>query len=106
MSFAYLPLYTGDYLRDTRACSMSEHGAFLMLLMNSWDTRQPIPLDEREAAGICNARSGDELEAMRRVLNRYFVRCDDGWYNKRLQSEIERAENISHSRSVAGRKGY
>lgn len=106
MSFAYLPLYTGDYLRDTRACSMSEHGAYMLLLIYCWDTREPVPLDEREAAGICNARSGDELEAMRRVLNRYFVRCDDGWYNQRLQREIERAESISHARSIAGQRGY
>jgi uncharacterized protein YdaU (DUF1376 family) len=106
MSFAYLPLYTGDYLRDTRACSMAEHGAYLLFLIHCWDTREPVPLDEREAAGICNARSGDELEAMRRVLARYFVKMDDGWYNKRMQTEIERAEAISRARSDAGRKGF
>lgn len=106
MSFAYLPLYTGDYLRDTRACSMAEHGAYLLLLIHCWDTREPVPLDEREAAGICNARSGDELEAMRRVLRRYFTRMDDGWYNRRMQLEIERSENISKARSEAGIRGY
>ena len=101
-----MPLYTGDYLRDTRGLSMSEHGAYLLLLTFSWDSKGPVPLDERECAGICNARSGDELEAVRRVLNRFFVRMDDGWYNPRMQKEVERAEAISRARSVAGRKGF
>jgi uncharacterized phage protein (TIGR02220 family) len=106
MSFAYLPLYTGDYLRDTRHLSMSEHGCYLMLLMFCWDQKGPLPLDERKILGICNARSGDEIEAMRRVISEFFVRMDDGFYNKRMQEEIERAENVSAARSQAGRRGY
>jgi uncharacterized phage protein (TIGR02220 family) len=106
MSFAYLPLYTGDYLRDTRHLSMSEHGCYLMLLMFCWDQKGPLPLDERKILGVCNARSGDEIEAMRRVISEFFVRMDDGFYNKRMQEEIERAENVSAARSQAGRRGY
>lgn len=106
MSFAYLPLYTGDYLRDTQHLSCSEHGIYLKLLMHCWDQKGPVPLDERKQAGICNARSGDEIEALRRVRLEFFVMMDDGWYNQRMQQEIERAENISGERSKAGRKGY
>lgn len=106
MSFAYLALYTGDYLRDTRHLSMSEHGCYLLLLMHCWDQRGPLPNDERKIAGICNARSGDEIEAMRRVLNEFFTLMEDGWYNARMQAEIERAQAISAARSHAGFKGY
>ena len=106
VSFAYLALYTGDYLRDTQHLSMSEHGALLKLLMFCWDQRGPAPLDERKLMGVCNARSTDEIEAMRRVLCEFFICMPDGHYNKRMQREIERAESISHARSDAGRKGY
>lgn len=106
MSFAYLPLFTGDYLRDTQHLSMSEHGAFLKLLMFCWDQKGPAPLDERKLCGIVNARSGDEVEALRRVLSEFFVRMEDGFYNKRMQREVERSEVLSRSRSDAGRKGY
>lgn len=106
MSFAYLPLYTGDYLRDTQHLSCSEHGIYLKFLMHYWDQKGPIPLDERKQQGVCNARSGDEIEAMRRVRNEFFVQMDDGWYNTRMQLEIERAENISKARSEAGTLGY
>jgi uncharacterized phage protein (TIGR02220 family) len=106
MSFAYLALYTGDYLRDTRHLSCSEHGIYLLLLMHCWDSRGPVPLDERKQCGICGARSGDEIEALRRVLNEFFVQMDDGWYNSRMQREVERSQAISAARSDAGFKGY
>lgn len=106
MSFAFMPLYSGDYLRDTRHLTPLRHGVYLLLLMHCWDSRGPVPLDEQEAAGISNCRSADEVEALRYVLARFFVRMEDGWYNKRIQSEIERAENISRARSQAGRLGY
>lgn len=106
MSFAYLRLYTGDYIRDTQHLSMSEHGAYLKLLIYCWDQKGPAPLDERRLLGICNARSGDEIEAMRRVLSEFFIRMDDGWYNRRMQIEIEKASNISTKRSRAGQQGY
>jgi uncharacterized protein YdaU (DUF1376 family) len=106
MSFAFMPVYTGDYLRDTRHLSMSEHGCYFLLLTFCWDARGPLPLDERKVSGICNARSNDEIEAMRRVLNEFFVRMDDGWYNRRMQREVERADALSRVRSESGRKGY
>ncbi len=106
MSFAYLPLYTGDYIRDTQHLSCSEHGIYLKMLIHCWDQKGPVPLDERRLMGIVNARSTDEIEAMRRVLLEYFVRMEDGWYNHRMQKEIERCENISSVRSDAGKRGY
>lgn len=106
MSFAYLPMFTGDYLRDTRHLTPLKHGIYLLLLFHCWDTRGPAPLDEQECSGIANCRSADEIEALRYVLARFFVRMEDGHYNKRMQTEIERSENISRARAEAGRKGY
>lgn len=106
MSFAYMPLFTGDYLRDTRHLTMAEHGAYLLCLAYCWDQKGPLPLDERRICAIVGARSVDEQESLRRVITEYFVRMDDGWYNRRMQEEIERSEVVSRARSEAGRKGY
>ena len=106
MSFAYLPLFTGDYLRDTRHLTPLKHGVFLLALMHCWDSKGPMPLDEQECAGICNCRSADEVDAMRYILGRFFTRMEDGHYNHRMQKEVERSEQISGARSEAGRKGY
>lgn len=105
MSWAFLALYTGDYLRDTRHLTPLRHGVYLLLLMHSWDQQGPLPLDEQECAGIANCRSADEIEALRYVLSKFFIRMDDGWYNERMQKEIDKAKAISDHRSAAGIKG-
>lgn len=102
MSFAFMPVYTGDYLRDTQHLSMSEHGAYFKMLMYCWDQQAPLPSDERRLMGICNARSTDEIEAMRRVISEFFVPMADGLYNKRMSEEIARAEQISSARRKGG----
>ena len=106
MSFAYLPLFTGDYLRDTQHLSLTEHGAYLKLLMHCWDQKGPAPLDDRKLYGICNARSKEEMSAVLHILEEFFVRMDDGWYNRRLQREVEKSEAISRARATAGRLGF
>jgi len=106
MSFAFMPIYTGDYLRDTRHLSPLKHGVYYLALMYCWDAKGPLPLDEQDIAGICNCRSSDELDALRYILERFFVRMEDGWYNSRMQKEIERAHAIGLQRQIAGAKGY
>ncbi len=105
MSFAFLPLYTGDYLRDTADLTLTEHGIYIRLLMYSWDSRGPVPADEARAARIVGASSDDERNSVKVVLKRYFVRHDDGWYNPRMDKEIAHANAISSVRSEAGRRG-
>jgi len=104
MSFAFMPVYTGDYLRDTRHLTPQKHGVYLLLLMHCWDQKGPLPLDEQECAGIANCRSADEIESLRYVLTRYFVEMGDGWYNKRMAEEVTRAEFISQKNREAGLK--
>jgi len=102
MSFAYMPFYTGDYLRDTRHLSPMKHGVYILALTHCWDSRGPMPLDEQECSGICNCRSADEVDALRYILDRYFVRMDDGHYNKRIAEEVARCERLSKTFSDAG----
>jgi uncharacterized protein YdaU (DUF1376 family) len=103
MSLHYLPFYTGDYLRHTRHLSLCEHGALFLLLTYAWDMEGPVPLDERKIFGICNARSGDEMEAARRVLNEFFIPMEDGWYNARVMEELEKAKTKYRQRVEAGK---
>jgi len=61
-----------------------------------------MPLDEQECGGICNCRSGDEVEALRYVLHKFFTRMDDGHYSKRMAEEVAKSEQISDSRRRGG----
>lgn len=105
MSFAFMPLYTGDYMRDTQHLSLLEHGAYLKLLMYCWDQKGPAPQDERRLMGICNARSKEEISAVYAILEEFFVLMDDGWYNKRIADEVRKAEAVSSRRAESGRAG-
>ena len=104
MSFAYLRLYTVDYLRDTRHLTPLKHGIYLLLLMHCWDQKGPVPLDEQEAGGISNCRSADEIESLRYILDRYFIRMEDGWYNKRMAEEVTFADHIAQVSSEGGKR--
>ena len=46
----YFEFYVGDYARDTRHCSLAEHGAFLMLLSAYYATEKPLPASPAESA--------------------------------------------------------
>ena len=43
MSFSFLALYTGDYLRDTVHLSPREHGVYLLMLMWCWQRQESLP---------------------------------------------------------------
>lgn len=105
MSFAFLPFYTGDFLRDTSDLTITEVGVYVLLLIYCWDSRGPVPPDEARASRIVRSSSDDERNIVKIILNRYFVRHDDGWYNPRMEKEIAKANTISSARSEAGKRG-
>ena len=84
----WLPLYPHDYLADTRDLGPAEHGAYLLLLMESWD-RGPLPDD---LGRLCRLAAGAEPKTVRLVLERYWTSTPDGWVNARLERERKRGE--------------
>jgi uncharacterized protein YdaU (DUF1376 family) len=105
MSYAYFPFYTGDYYRDTRHLSMLQHGAYRQLLDHCWDQKGPLPLDVEKCYRICGAVSKEEQETVRGIITEFFVKLEDGHYNKRVAEEVRKAEALSTARASAGRSG-
>lgn len=100
----YLRLYTGDYLRDTRHLTVTEHGAYLLLLMQEWDTG-PIPNDDATIAHILRLRV-DVWKRMAPRIRPFFTVLPDGRLaQKRLEEERLKVAVIREKRAEAGGQG-
>ncbi|EJM3643980.1 DUF1376 domain-containing protein [Salmonella enterica] len=71
----YMQLYIADYLADTMHLSTEEHGAYLLLMFNYWQTGRAIP--KNRLAKIARVSSERWME-MEPDLSDFFD--DDGNY--------------------------
>lgn len=97
----YIQLYVADYLADTMHLSTEEHGAYLLLIMNYWQTGKPIPKNRLPAiAKLSNERWTDVEES----LNEFFTEDEQGcWVHSRLEADLARVRGQSKQASKAGK---
>ena len=101
----HMPIYWGDYLRDTGHLSAAEHGAYLLLLGHYWTTGRPLPDAEDALRRI--ARMDPKEWARSRSTVRAFFKVGGGeWRHKRVDAELKRATEIYAKRVGAARKRW
>jgi uncharacterized protein YdaU (DUF1376 family) len=100
MGRAWLPLYVGDYLRDTRDLNTLQHGAYLLLIMHYWQ-HDGLPSDDARLAAI----AGLTVAQWRRIREPVQAKFADGWRHKRIDAELARADRVFLQRRLAGRNG-
>jgi uncharacterized protein YdaU (DUF1376 family) len=100
----WMPLYIGDYHRDTGHLTVLEHGAYLLLLMQAWTRKGVLPHDEKRLAALARCSPRQWAECREAVLA-FFEKDDEGYRNKRLDRELARASAISEERRKAGATG-
>ena len=83
--------YIGDYRRKTAVLTMTEHGAYSVLLDEHYATQAALPPDVGEVCRIVRAVTRAERKAVRDVLSKFWSLTDDGWVNLRAQEEMTRA---------------
>lgn len=96
MSAQWMPLYIGDYIRDTRRLTTLEHGAYMLLIMEYW-TNHGLPDDDRRLARIAGL-SIEEWSQVRPAIAELF---QDGWKHKRIDKELARATGKSDAARAA-----
>jgi uncharacterized protein YdaU (DUF1376 family) len=100
MGRAWMPLYIGDYLRDTGHLTTLQHGAYLLLIMHYWE-HGGLPAADAEKARVCRL-TGRQWSSNCLALASLF---HDGWKHKRIDAELEKQRIISEKRQVFGKKG-
>ena len=102
----YYSHHIGDYLTDTAHLSILEDGAYRRLLDRYYTNESPITSDEAALFRVLRARSEDEKEAARLVLNEFFILTESGWMHKRCEAEIAAFREKSGKATDAANKRW
>ena len=92
----FFKLYIGDYQRDTAHLSVTEHGAYLLMLQHFYATEKPLPVG-KVLHRMLRAQDKSEREAIDFIAGKFWTQTDAGLVNERAEQEISKAE---HQRSV------
>ena len=96
----YMQPYIADYLADTMHLSAEEHGAYLLLMFNYWQTGKPIPKNRlAKIARLTNERWADVEPS----LQEFF--CDNGeeWVHLRIEEDLASVREKLTKKSAAGK---
>ena len=100
-SLPYIQLYISDYLSDTMHLTTEEHGAYLLIIMNYWQTGKAVPYNRlKSITKLSNERWTD----VERSLNGFFtIKKNGDWYHKRIEKDLARVRAKSEQARAAGK---
>ena len=101
----YYPHHIGDYLRDTSHLTALEDGTYRRMLDLYYASEKPLPLDFDWLTRLVRAREDSEREAVKFVLDKFFVKHEDGWHNKRADEEIRKGRVRAKVARTNGKRG-
>lgn len=96
----YMQLYVADYLADTMHLTTEEHGAYLLLIFNYWQTGKPIPVSRlARITRLSNERWTD----VERSLGEFFNERDNEWVHDRIERDLDAVRATQEQRIAAGK---
>lgn len=101
-STPWMPFYPADYLADTRRLTTEQHGAYMLLLMDSWSSGA-LPDDDAVLARVAGLDAESWARA-RQALAGYFEIADGKWVHARIEREREHAQAYAQASSSRGKK--
>lgn len=96
----YIQLYIADYLADTAHLTCEEHGAYLLLIFNYWQTGKPIRKDR--LSRIVHLPN-DRWTGVERTLNEFFEDDGECWIHPRIEADLQAVHDAQEQRSSAGK---
>ena len=92
----WMPLYIGDYLKDTISLTRAEHGAYLLSMMEYWSKGESLP--DRHFRGIL----GKEFAR----VSEFYSMVDGRWHHKRIDEELAKAREKLRKAQEKSKKGH
>lgn len=96
----YIQLYTADYLADTMHLTTEEHGAYLLLIFNYWQTGKAIP--KRRLQKIARVPN-DRWPSVEDSLSEFFTDDGENWVHDRIERDLESVMEAQEQRARAGK---
>ncbi|MFP4004622.1 MAG: YdaU family protein [Alphaproteobacteria bacterium] len=101
----WMPLYVGDYLRDTQHLSAAQSGAYLHLIMHYWVTGDCLNDCDSVLWRIAKADSLEHFQTEIRPFLEPFFRISHGkWRHKRVDEELAKAQKNKEAQRVKTEK--
>ena len=69
----WMPIYWGDYTKDTAGLSLQEHGAYIMLIKEYWNNGGPISDNKTRIYRSSGSQSRSEKASINFILETYFL---------------------------------
>lgn len=101
----FMPMFWGDYARDTGHLNNAGHGAYLMLIKHYWCSARPLPDDDAQLWRIACCDSMGAWKKLRSAIEPFFHVADGLWRHNRVDRELVKATERYERRSKAGQKG-
>lgn len=100
-----MPMYWGDYLKDTMHFDALEHGAYILLIAHCWMNDGKAPNETRKLLQITKLKGmKGALERLDSVLKKFELVGND-WTHKRVMHELSRAREKKQKAKESGRLG-
>lgn len=100
--FPALPLWTDAYLADTRELTAAQHGAYFLLLMTAWRTKENALPDDDDKLARWAAMDKRTWLKNKPVVMSFWRKVDGMFHQKRLDDERKRAEHVRNCQVQAG----
>lgn len=100
----WMPIYWGDYAKDTGHLGAVHHGAYLMLLKHYWVTATPLPCDDAQLWRIACTDSLAHWRKIKAVVLAFFEEREGRLHHGRVEDELAKAEGNAERRSETARR--
>lgn len=98
----YYPHHIGDFNNATRYLTRVERSLYRDAIELYYDTESELTLDFNQLSRKLLANTGNEKEALKLVLNDFFIMTDTGYFHDRCNQEIEKYRSNTSNKAKAG----